>query len=303
MIRYNITKAELEKKIRKVSKTWFTKARERTATFKKLKKYKEPPSSIWGEIKTVFMKAQRYKCAFCEWPLGGARRGKITYDVEHFRPKNKVKEWPPTMIKGKKGLKYSFSTGGDYPGGYYLLAYNILNYTVACKICNTPLKSNYFPIAGNRGDPTEDLESLNQTEKPLLIYPLGTIDTDPEKLITFIGIRAVPIAKRGHNYKRARVTIDFFELNEREELWYGRFSVIRELWRALKDVHTGNDTYIVADSRERIKWYLSPGSPHTNCARVFYKAFRDDPALAASTYKAAKKYMREKGMWPDSGRK
>ncbi|MCP4156877.1 MAG: hypothetical protein GY757_54695 [bacterium] len=189
MIRYKTTKKNLEKGIKKISETWLKRARDRTDTFKNLEKYEES-SSIWGEIKTVFMERQHHKCAFCERLMGGARRGNIEYDVEHFRPKNSVKKWPTAKMKRERGLQYSFSTGGSHAKGYYMLAYHIFNYTAACKICNTTLKSNYFPIAGTRGAPTGNLKAINKTEKPLLIYPLGAIDTDPEKLITFMGIIA-----------------------------------------------------------------------------------------------------------------
>ena len=33
--------------------------------------------------------------------------------------------------------------------GYYLLAYHLLIYAVACKPCNSGLKKDYFPIAGD----------------------------------------------------------------------------------------------------------------------------------------------------------
>lgn len=174
MIHYQITAATLNAQVDAIKPTWRSRARKRTAKFRKAGTYVDPPAPIWSEIKTVFMALQNDKCACCERQLSDAT---IEFDVEHFRPKNAVLAWPPP---GKPG--YPFATGGDFPEGYYLLAYHLGNYAATCKPCNTNLKGSYFPIAGARIANKDDPADLTG-EKPLLIFPLGEKADDPQTLI------------------------------------------------------------------------------------------------------------------------
>ncbi len=106
---------------------------------------------IWSEVKPVYMSLQRDKCAYCERKLASADfGGTIEHDLEHFRPKSSARPWPTTAISRERGLVYTFPTGKHHASGYYWLAYHPLNYCVACKKCNTPLKLDFFPIAVNR---------------------------------------------------------------------------------------------------------------------------------------------------------
>ena len=57
MIRYPITRAGLEALITKQSADWLARADERTKEFKKLGRFEEK-SSIWSEVKPVYMKLQ-----------------------------------------------------------------------------------------------------------------------------------------------------------------------------------------------------------------------------------------------------
>ncbi len=210
MIRYPVTQAQLEADVDAASPNWRQRAQERTEAFRLTGKYEEPPAPIWSEIKAVFMRVQHDKCAYCERQLAAEKHGKIEHDVEHFRPKSVVRAWP--SADRDSPLVYSFSTGGDFAEGYYLLAYNLLNYAVACKPCNSDLKSNYFPIAGNRISGQDDPRNLT-VEQSLLIYPLGDLDEDPAELIRFDGYVPVPAScdNTSYAYQRARVTIDLFE--------------------------------------------------------------------------------------------
>jgi hypothetical protein len=65
------------------------------------------------------------------------------------------------------------------------------------KSCNTPLKSNHSPVAGKHGPTDADAPEKLAGEEAFLIYPTGDIDSDPEDLITFHGIVAVPKVKSG----------------------------------------------------------------------------------------------------------
>ena len=194
MIRYPITLAELEQLVDATDPRWRGKAKKRLARFKTDKKYNEK-SGIWSDIKRIYVELQYRKCAYCEKQLEGPRYGLIEHDVEHFRPKSSVAAWPLGERAAK--LKYRFATGGKSERGYYLLSYHLLNYCTACKSCNTPLKSNHFPVSRKRGPMDADAPEQLSGEGPLLIYPIGDIDSDPEDLITFQGVVAVPRVKSG----------------------------------------------------------------------------------------------------------
>lgn len=159
MIRYDIAEADLIDKIDKEAPTWFTRTKKRTSTFRRDGEYTEK-TGTWSEIKAVYMKVQHNKCAYCERVLEGPPYGLVEHDIEHFRPKNGVEGWPSVKIKADRKIDYDFSTGDDWDAGYYLLAYHPLNYLTACKSCNTPLKLNYFPIAGKRGPQAEHPSDL-----------------------------------------------------------------------------------------------------------------------------------------------
>lgn len=178
MIRIPVTLAELADLITAESATWLERAAERTDEFAQAGAYNES-SSIWSQVKGVYMTLQHSKCAYCERQLEDPEYGKIEHDIEHYRPKNPVKKWPTDKIAAERGIHYDFPVGDAWPEGYFLLAYHVLNYVTACKVCNTPLKSNFFPIAGDRGPQSDDPLSL-QAEQPYLLYPLGDIDANPE---------------------------------------------------------------------------------------------------------------------------
>src|SRR5436305_7559190 len=171
MIRYPVSLEELRSRIEEESRGWLADAAERTERFRLAGKYEENSSS-WSRIKKVFMRLQYEKCAYCERRLASEDSGGgVEHDVEHYRPKNGVRRWPSEEIAQELKISYDFSTGEDFPEGYYLLSYHVFNYATACKKCNSSLKSNYFPIAGQRGPQSDEPLSLCQ-EGPFLIYPI-----------------------------------------------------------------------------------------------------------------------------------
>ena len=104
MIRYDITETELRARIDRQKADWQTRAASATALYRRAGKYGEPddknwdaetrgvpPSPFWGQIKAVYMKLQKNKCAFCERELTTRPKD---HDIEHFRPKRAVVSWP-----------------------------------------------------------------------------------------------------------------------------------------------------------------------------------------------------------------
>lgn len=286
MIRYPITRAELEQRISQISPTWLTRARERTEAFRRAGKYEES-SSIWGEIKALYMQLQHNKCAYCESRLEGGALGAIQHDLEHYRPKKGVKKWPDP---DKHPHRYPFLTGDEWSEGYFLLAYHPLNYVTACKSCNSPLKANYFPIAHARGPQHDEPQAL-QSESPYLPYPLSDVDDDPETLLTFAGILAEPASQQGQASQRARVTIDFFDLNGRESLRRERAEQLQQLWFALLVARIPPTPEAAELAQSTIARLTHPASPHCNCARSFLRLAQADPAKARAIALAVKDYL------------
>jgi hypothetical protein len=290
MIRYSITEEDLRQQIEATKPGWLDRAKTRTDNFLAAGKYDES-SSIWSEIKTVYMELQHDKCAYCERQLAGQQDGgTIEHDLEHYRPKNSVPDWP-TADMANAGVSFGFSTGSELEHGYFWLAYHPFNYCTSCKKCNSPLKSNYFPIAGDRGDTADSPAALNDVERPFLVYPIGQLDEDPEDLITFVGLIPRPVKRNGPRWRRAQVTIKFFNLDTREEL-------LRERARCLVAL---DDKFAILDSdvpesrktmaRADIATLRSPASPHSNCVRSACRVYVDDPDGMIQLFQAAREYL------------
>lgn len=280
MIGYRVNLSELEARVEAAKGGWLARARERTEAFRAAGDYEES-SNIWSEIKDAFLDLQYDKCAFCERKLGGKSYNRKEYDIEHFRPKNAVKAWPSQSFKTARKLSYNFPLGEAAKKGYHLLPYNILNYTVACTGCNSSLKASYFPVGGKRVLDSDDYEKLKK-EEAYLLCPVGeNDDLDPEDAITFEGIIPVPKVKRGPKKRRARVTIDFFDLAMREDLLRERAGIIVSMWLAHRTLQNGSASDDdKATARLIIEAAVSPRSPHTNCARAFRKLCEEDPQKA-----------------------
>jgi hypothetical protein len=288
MIRYSITPEELRARIEEEAPGWLADAAQRTERFRRAGRYDEA-SGNWSRIKKVYMRLQHNKCAYCERDLtaedfGGA----IEHDVEHYRPKSQVRSWPTDAIARERNIEFDFPTGEEFAEGYYLLAYHVFNYLASCKKCNTPLKSDFFPIAGSRMQ--GDDPALLVREEPFLPYPIGNLDDDPEEILTFAGISPIPKADGGPRLRRALVTIKLLELDRREELWRGRARVLVMLFLALQKEHSENRAVreIAAGAARSL---LSPASPHTNCARAFRALYETDPTRAEELARAAQEYL------------
>jgi hypothetical protein len=231
----------------------------------------------WSSVKYLFMKIQNEKCAYCERRLAsrGSKGGPAEHDLEHFRPKNSIKRWPASKV-------IDFPTGGP-DVGYYWLAFHLLNYCTACSTCNRGFKSNHFPVAGKRlRPPSVPSSRAAAAERPLLIYPLGLADDDPEELIRFRGTAAFPpdedplldpeATRDLHRNRRARVTIEFFGLNDREELRRGRAEKLRELEKSLALINNGNAAEKKA-ARDDLCRLKDGSSEHTACVRAMIRLY------------------------------
>jgi hypothetical protein len=283
VIRYEIDPPNIHVEIAAIDPKWKTKADARTKKFVNAAGYSEK-SSLWSIVKPVYMRAQWYKCIFCERQFENERYGKIEFDVEHFRPKSSIEAWPSATAH--PSLSYPFATGAASANGYYWLAYDVENYAASCKACNSALKANYFPIAGARGTAVESVSAL-AGEMPFLCYPLGTLDDNPEDLVTFVATIAKPRALEGHLRRRAQVIIDFFDLNGRDVLHRQRAQMISMFGGSLTASHAGTDS---ETDRKVIDQIDHPALPHASCVRSFRRLFEEDPGVGQRVYDKCRAY-------------
>lgn len=285
MIRYPITLAELEDLVDVEAPAWRGKATSRTAGFVAVGQYEEA-SSIWSEVKSVFMKLQHNKCAYCERVLASVDHGGgIEHDLEHFRPKSSVEVWPGAT-------EFTFAMGEASPSGYFWLAYNLQNYAAACKKCNSPIKRNYFPVPGKRGGVPDHPPMLNSNEKQFLIHPIGQIDDDPREILVFLGINAIPAKKTGPRRRRGDVTIAFFELNDREELRRERARLIDSLGLHLEIIAGGTATKrLKSIAKQIVARMLRPEAPHSSCVKSMVDLYIVDATRAEELIAAARAFI------------
>ena len=289
MIRYDITPDALCALVEERAPGWLERANSRTNRFREKEEYEEK-NSIWGEVKPVFMEVQGGgKCCFCERQFESGNLGRYELDLEHFRPKGNVKKWecPPKLVREVVSLTEPPGSGK----GYHLLAYHLQNYAAACKACNSGLKKDCFPIAGeydlDGGHPGE----LNG-EEPWLLYPLGRLDVDPEEVITFHGIFPRSTSDDPRSRLRGLATIEFFGLDDviaRKNLMKERARIIWLLRTFLPRAEERESA--ATESASPVERMLSSTSPHTNCARSFARLFRADPAQAEEVAELALSFL------------
>ena len=289
MIGYRISEAQLKQLIEAEAPGWLQRAQERTKRFVAAGVYSES-STIWSEVKGVYMRLQgESKCVYCERKLESQERGKAEQDVEHFRPKGSVRAWRVPAAMQQQGV--SVTPPGPGAPGYHKLPYHVFNYSAACKPCNSALKSDCFPIAGTYRFTGANPKTLS-AEKPLLIYPIGDFEADPETLIHFHGVSPQPVATAGHARHRALTTIAFFELDDaiqRKNLVRERALIITALYPQLEVLAGAPGSSVAA--RQIVDGFRSSKAPHANCARSYATLHGRDRAEALAIFERAANYI------------
>lgn len=295
MIRYAITVQALNTAIAAEDPNWRNRTRQRTAACRRAKKFKGVAD--WSPIKAAYVKLQHSKCCYCEKRLEEETYGLGEHDVEHFRPKSAVRDWLTAAIRKEIGMLPKESRNQASKRGYYLLAYHPLNYAAACRTCNSSLKGSHFPILGRRRVTGAHPHLLQTSERPLLIYPVSDIDEDPEQLIRFEGIVAIPVAASvdRERHLRARGTIRFFHLNTgagRELLVRDRAEVIDSAWKSLRIIALNADQQEVAEAKADLVRMNKPSQPHANCVRSFLRLYQQDANRARAIWLDVKMYLK-----------
>lgn len=106
------------------------------------------------------------KCAWCEQHCEWRRQ----LDVEHYRPKAAVTRWEgsPPLVSDVPPEQVPVS------GGYWWLAFDWNNYSLACGPCNQGWKRSLFPVRGTRATYSQGMEAH---EVALLLDPMSSFRT------------------------------------------------------------------------------------------------------------------------------
>ena len=267
---------------------WLERAQARTAANAATSQPAFP--SLWGEIKQVYIDLQHSKCAFCEKPL----EGRIEQDVEHFRPKGKVTPWSPSQGLLDEGLVLTQPADESDEPGYKHLAYHPLNYVMSCKNCNSVFKKNLFPISGVRRTDAKKPPAVS-IEKPLLVYPVGDSDDDPETLLEFEGWTARPKDAKGFGRLRALSVIELFRLNhwqERKELLAGRARQMQLFYLNLLAIDQKAAADVAKAAKSNVKRMLLDSEPHANCLRSLARFYHKKPHEARAYFVELSEYLR-----------
>jgi hypothetical protein len=297
MIRIAVTSAELMAAIESKSPQWIERAREKKTAALAAGKVGEG-DGIWSEIKEIFILRQEFKCIYCEHPLPkvdstSSAKVAVDYDVEHYRPKNRVTPWPTQEVLERRPSvqEYRAAIASGDPKGYARLAFDPFNYLASCKVCNSSYKADRFPIAGQPDAVSEERAALDAQEKPLLLLPFGEDGDDPAEYFAFLGPTLRPRPQEGYERLRARVVIDFFELDTREGLLELRCVLIQLLWcqlenRASPDPHKKAKAEAFLETVQKTSRH-----PHTACGRAFIDLYESDRDMAERWQDATTAYL------------
>jgi hypothetical protein len=274
LIKIAIDEKAVAATVDKLVPTWRGRARDATEKNTIAGRHLKDRDGLWSEIKSVFVGRQNRKCGYCERMLGSSG---IEWDMEHFRPKRRIRRW----TSASPGV---VDIGDASDVGYFRLAFDTRNYLVSCKPCNTIYKSDFFPTAAPRQLATDDPAVLG-TESPYLINPADPDDIDPERLIGFAGMIPIPVAISGSDRVRALVTIELLNL-ARPDLIRDRAEVIIGVWSAIQLLaHPTVKNQEIG--QKHLEWLCSDGSRHANCARYFRRLWAEDPDAAQAVVELA----------------
>ena len=212
---------------------------------------KEEPLKIkplWktNEVKQFLYQSQNKKCCYCE-----RLRDQAEMDVEHFRPKARIKENP------------------EHPG-YWWLAYNWDNLLIACKKCNNK-KGSQFPLK-NENKRAREYEEIEK-ENPLLINPLIE---NPEDLIEYYippedSAKPIIMIEAIGKCERAEKTIkDLTGINSKE-LLLERAKCFKDYCLLIKCLCLlSSNPHIKKEIHKRIKSYKKSSSQFAGFARFYF---------------------------------
>lgn len=232
------------------------------------KAYIKAKSDLWRETRPFLarisgLSENNCKCWYCESKAPG-----FTHHIDHFRPKNRVKN-------------------GEEEPGYWWLAFDPSNYRLSCQRCNTGAgKRDRFPLAPGcqrACSPSADLGD----EMPLLLDP--TRPSDPVMLAYSEDGRVYPrYPVESFPGIRAGISIRVYDLNHvskaeaRKSVWLDCSELAKRAQRALYQLVTGPpEVSQVAKERfedvcRDIRRKASPSSEYSAMARYCLRGVGED---------------------------
>ncbi len=223
-------------------------------------------SDIKNELKKVFV-----KCAYCESSYGAVYDG----DVEHFRPKGRIKEKDPQIP------------------GYYWLANDWDNLFLACQHCNQRRmhilfgeddlagwgKLDQFPLA------TENKRIKTHTDDLLLEEPerllLNPCKDDPSIHLAYEDKEAVivPLTPMGEKSVEVYVLKRPYLVHERKKQMLLLFRQIGRVKRELVRLDNDNSAVqkeIFQQELDDLMYYTKSETPYAGMSRFFVKKFLNE---------------------------
>ena len=147
-------------------------------------------------------------------------------------------------------------------------------------------------MPGTRGGVLDDPPTLNSNEKQFLVHPIGELDDDPQEIVTFLGINAIPAKKTGPRRRRGDVTIAFFELDDREELRRERAELIDSLGHHLEVIHDPDATeQRKTRAKTTVERMLHPRARHSSCVKSMGELYMADVNQAEILIDAARVFL------------
>lgn len=189
--------------------------------------------NIWSKaLKVVLWEKQNKRCCLCEKKLNDV----YSTDVEHYRPK---------VI-------------------YWWLAYNYMNYYLACAECNRKYKQTKFPLF----DETQKIDYTTRknikAEQPLLINPLFDNPRDYFRLHfryasntrTTTIMTLIPKEKKGnnYNYQKAKTSIDVYNL-DLSDYDKSRHETLRDFFNKLIKIAVYHRVFWNKDKAKFLEFY------------------------------------------------
>ncbi|MBK6589375.1 MAG: hypothetical protein IPG22_13875 [Acidobacteria bacterium] len=183
--------------------------------------------TIWNRLQELMFHLSRSKCWYSEAPPGAG-----DYEIDHFRPKNRSKQFDGSVLRAD---------------GYWWLAFDWTNYRLSGGLVNKRRrdrlgeneevkgKGDYFPLDFENGSQVAEYGRNLNIELPILLDPTVLYDTS---LISFDknGQVIIPSGIPASDRFRAEKSIFFYHL-DLEQLDLYRAQVWKVCEDELKDFH------------------------------------------------------------------
>jgi len=261
----------------KVSQNWLDAAQKaceemkNAATHTERSAVIERHANLWTKLKSSLRALSYNKCWYCEsWET------RSDTAVDHYRPKNAVREAPSHS-------------------GYWWLAFQYSNYRYSCKYCNELRKNTVTGITGGKGTAfplaDEAKRVFNEgpvvSEDPLLLDPIVADDVE---LITFDPDgTAQPLWQIDEDpdlYKRAAISIILYHLNHPDLKERRQVTVCNEVTLLVeegdcyfKELDAANQTAEYAFGRvsNKLRRMLAETAEYSAAAKATLRIYRDLP--------------------------